>query len=286
MAWGSSSFVAHLAGLAFAISLASTALIASASAQIGVEYVPPTEPSHLALHDRLKAERWLERMQTVLRYLRLPRPVTLRLESCGEVDAWFEKRTVAVCYEYLQVVVRRIQARQLPGWVTAEEALAGAFVDAILHETAHALFEQQRIPLLGREEEAADQVSAYLILSLGGDQAPGLVRGVAQLYLSWIGCFQTRSLPALKSGASPREARAHPTAAQRLYNLVCIALGADKDAYAALANAVDLPEDRASDCEAEHTQLSRAFKALVAPYVDRSREADARRELSWFAGRR
>lgn len=257
-----------------------------AAAQASVVYIVPADAADRPLYERLKAERWLERMQTVLRYMRLPKPVTLRLESCGEVDAWFEKRTVAVCYEYLQVVVRRIEARQLPPWVTPEEALAGAFVDAVLHETAHALFEQHRVPLLGREEEAADQLSAFLMLTVAREEAPALVRGVAHLYLSWIGYFQSRPSKPLASGASPREARAHPTAAQRLYNLVCIALGSDKAAFATLAKAVDLPGDRAEDCAAEHAQLSRAFRVLIRPHLDSAREAEARQALQSFISKR
>ncbi len=278
--------LARSAGVAVVAGLLLSSGATGGAAQGGVDYRPPSDALHRPLHDRLKAERWLERMQVVIGTFRLPRPVTLRLESCGEVDAWFEKRTVAVCYEYLQVVIRRIESGQLPPWVTADEALAGAFVDAILHETAHALFEQQRIPVLGREEEAADQVSAFTILTLGGEDAPGLIRGMAQLYLSWIGYYQSRPQRPLATGAAPGEARAHPTSGQRLYNLVCLALGFDRKAFTPLAKAVDMPEDRASDCAGEHEQMARAHRALIRPHVDPAREAEARRALRSFAARR
>jgi hypothetical protein len=38
------------------------------------------------------------------------------------------------------------------------DALVGPLLDTCLHEFAHAIFEMLRVPVLGREEDAADQV--------------------------------------------------------------------------------------------------------------------------------
>lgn len=255
-----------------------------ARAQVGsVTYAPPQNPIHQPVHDKLKAERWLERMQAIFQAFRLPRPVALKIESCGEVDASFARGTVGLCYEYLHVVTRRIESGQLAAWVTPGEALAGAFVDVVLHEFSHALVEQLRLPVLGREEEAADQLAAYMTLQFGGEEAAGLIRGTAHVYLSWIHFFQSRPLAPLASGVSPREARAHPTAGQRLYNLVCLALGSDQDAYATLAKVVDLPRERAKDCPGEFAQIERAWRALVRPRINPALDAEVRRELRFFA---
>lgn len=251
-------------------------------AQGSVVYEPPAQAVHQPLFEQLKVERWLERMQTVLQVIRLPRPITLKTESCGEVDAYFERRTVGICYEYLQVVVRRIENGRLPDWVSPREALVGAFVDVVFHEFAHALIDQHALPVLGREEEAADQLSAYLMLQLGGGQAAGLIRGTAHVYVSWISYFQGRPAQLLASGASRREAREHPTAGQRLYNLVCIALGADRRRFDDLADFVDMPKERTDNCRAEYAQLARAYRVLVAPHIVKSAEEAARRELRSF----
>lgn len=247
-----------------------------------VTYALPLSPIHQPVHDKLKSERWLERMQAILQAFRLPRPVALKIESCGEVDASFGHGTVGLCYEYLNVVMRRIESGRLAAWVTPGEALAGAFVDVVLHEFSHALVEQLRLPVLGREEEAADQLATYMTLQFGGEDAAGLIRGTAHVYLSWIEFFQSRSLTPLASGVNPREARPHPTAGQRLYNLVCLALGNDHDTYAALAKAVDLPKERAKSCAGEFAQIERAWRTLVRPRIDPGLDAKARRELRFF----
>jgi Putative metallopeptidase len=248
-----------------------------------VDYVAPSNPRHQSIHDKLLAERWLERMQGVVQHFRLPSRIGLKLDNCdGEVEAWFANATITICYEYLAVVMRQIEGRALPPWVTENEALAGAFVDVVLHEFAHALFTAHRIPILGREEDAADQFSVFAMVELGGETAAGLVRGTAHLYLTWMSFYQSRQHSELIGGLRRRDARVHPTAAQRLYNLVCIALGSDPQAYAALAKSIDMPPDRAADCDAEFGQVERAWAKLVKPHIDKTREAEAKRQLQQF----
>jgi len=59
--------------------------------------------------------------------------------------------------------------------VTPIDAIVGPLFDTSLHEFAHALFEMLRVPVLGREEDAADQVSAYIMLQLGKVEARRLI---------------------------------------------------------------------------------------------------------------
>ena len=248
-----------------------------------VVYVEPVQSLHRPIYDKLKAERWLERIQSVIQLFKTPKPVGLRLDNCnGEVEAWFEHDAITVCYEYLHVVARQIEARSLPPWVGSGEALGGAFVDAVLHELGHALFRYHRIPILGREEDAADQLSVFLILYLGGDDATGLIRGVANVYLTWMLFARDRASGDALAALRHREARAHPTPAQRLYNLVCLALGSDPDDFAALAKAIDLSKQRVEDCPAEYAQVEAAFRKLVRPHVDETREAEAKRQFLYF----
>ena len=267
--------------------VAALSVSVSAPAAANVEYQAPANPIHQPLYDRLRAERWLERMQGVVQHIRMPEPVRFRLANCGgRVEAWFFSRTVAVCYEYLQVVIRRAEAGQLPAWVTREEALAGAFVDALLHEFGHAMIEHLKLPVLGREEEAADQISALLMLRLGQDRAVGLVKGTAQVYLSWMNWYERNPQGRLGTGALVAEASSHPTPAQRLYNLVCLAIGADQAKFESLGKAIDLPQDRAEDCDDEYTLHNTALERLLGQHTDPALEAEARKALQSFVSAR
>ena len=84
------------------------------------------------------------------------------------------------------------------------DALVGPLLDTCLHEFAHAIFEMLRVPVLGREEDAADQVSAYLILNLGKAKAvTATARKVAVLFYNAV----RHGMEYVDPGASSYETR-------------------------------------------------------------------------------
>ena len=70
----------------------------------------------------------------------------------------------------------------LPSGVTQQDALVGSFLDVFLHETGHAVFDVLKVPVFGREEDAADLFSAYIMLQFGKEDAHGLILGSAYQY--------------------------------------------------------------------------------------------------------
>jgi len=63
----------------------------------------------------------------------------------------------------------------------ATNAILGPFVDVFLHESGHAVFDLLKLPVLGREADAADLFSAYVMLQLGKEDARTLILGSAYL---------------------------------------------------------------------------------------------------------
>jgi hypothetical protein len=55
---------------------------------------------------------------------------------------------------------------------------------------------------------------------------------------------------------------------QRLYNLLCIAYGGNRDAFADLVEAGYLPKERAPSCRTEYGEVNFAFQQLIKPYLD------------------
>jgi hypothetical protein len=150
------SYVATLsAGVCLAISISGSASAASyKSGQIRVEYVQPKNPAHQPIYERLKQARALERIQMLLSPLRLPRPLLLK------ANAWYDEGFVTVCYEYLADILKNAPEDTLPSGITRQDAILGPFVDVFLHESGHAVFDLLKVPVLGREEDAADSFSA------------------------------------------------------------------------------------------------------------------------------
>jgi hypothetical protein len=232
--------------------------------QFRAAYETPKNPAHHALYEQLKAAHTLERFRSFLSFVRLPRTLTLKLAGCdGEDNAWYDPDTltVTVCYEYLEAVHKIAPAAATPEGVTSDNAVFGPLLEVFLHEVAHALFDQLRIPILGREEDAADQFAAFMLVHLSERTARDAVVGVAWMYA------QEAKEATLSRNAL---ANVHGLAGQRFYNLLCIAYGAEPGLFADLVEKKYLPESRAEDCADEYGQVAYAVETLMDRYVDES----------------
>jgi Putative metallopeptidase len=242
--------------------------------RIAIEYVEPADPAHKPLHDLLKANQALERVRDALAAVRWPRTLRLELKGCdGEANAWYTDAVVTVCYEYLEDMWKSANSSRRPATISREDAFVGPMVDVFLHEAGHALFDLLKIPLLGREEDAADQLAAYYVLQFPREIKRGLIIGSAYAYASALNVRSARDLSRrrLEVGRHVTFADEHGTPAQRLYNLLCIAYGSDKELFADVVKKGFLPEDRAELCEDEYRQIDFAYRALIAPHVDSHR---------------
>ena len=60
----------------------------------------------------------------------------------------------------------------------------------------------------------------------------------------------------------------HSTPLQRMYNVLCIAYGADPGQYKDLVEKGVLPGTRAEGCADEFEQITFAYRTLVVPHLD------------------
>jgi Putative metallopeptidase len=242
--------------------------------RVAIEYALPTNPAHKQFYDVLKERQVLEHVRDILAGIRWPRTLRLVLKGCdGDANAWYEDGEVTVCYDYLEDMWRKASASSRPPGISQQDAFVGPLVDTILHEAGHALFDLLKIPLLGREEDAADQVAAYLTLQLPKEQKRRLILGGAYGYASELQARNARDLNRLrlKLTRHSHHADVHGTAAQRLYNLLCVAYGSDKELFADAVEKGFLPPERAEICEDEYRQIDFAYRTLIAPHVDGGR---------------
>jgi hypothetical protein len=233
------------------------------ASRVRIGYLPPKNPTHQTLLEFLKEHRALEKLQQLLTPYRLPRTLTVKMEGCaGESNAWYLDEAVTVCYEYMDDIWSNAPKATTAAGVTPIDAVLGPLYDVILHETAHALFDLLKIPVFGREEDAADQVSAYLMLQFGDAEARRLILGTAYAYRS-----DFKSSPPISSTDFSDE---HGTPTQRFYNLLCIAYGADPELFADVVQKGYLPKERSESCEDEYQQVVFAFENLIAPHIDQT----------------
>ena len=241
------------------------------SERVAITYVAPLVQAHDPLFKMLTDQQVLERVREVLARIRWPSTLRLEIKGCeGDSNAWYEDGAITVCYEYLHDMWKSANSSRRPAYVTREDAFIGPVVDTFLHEAGHAIFDLLKIPVLGREEDAADQFAAYVVLQFAGDKRKKLIIGSAYGYASILRVRNVRDLtrPRLGFGRHITHADEHGTPAQRLYNLLCIAYGYDKNTFADVVNKGYLPADRAERCEDEYSQVDFAYRTLIAPHVD------------------
>lgn len=262
---------AALAAMAAAITLMLFAAPAAArgkSNQIQYEYVPPKDPAHQAIYEQMKQGRALEHLQELLSPLRLPYPLKLTVAGCdGVPNAWYSNEVVKVCYELLAEFLKHASKRELPMGITRADTILGPVLDVFLHETGHAVYDMLQIPILGRQEDAADQFAAYVMLRLPKQEARKLILGAAYGYNIQMpqGERVTMEVDAFSNE--------HSLPAQRAYNVLCIAYGADSKLFADVVELEFLPKKRAEICPYEYEDLTFAMDKLIRPHIDMKRAA-------------
>jgi hypothetical protein len=252
---------------AMVVGLAVWALPATAQApavpagdQIRISYGEPKDPAHRPIYERLQKRRVLEDLQDFLSPLKLPQPLTIKTEACnGVVNAYYSNQAVTICYEYIAWIHQVARQVTLSNEITLEDAVVGPFVDVLLHETAHAIFDLLKIPLFGREEDAADQLAAFILLQFGNDVARRTIVGAALLF---------RQMAVDQQPGTADYAAVHGLPAQRFINVLCIAYGAEPKLFADFVKQGFLPAHRIGYCRWEYRQIAHAFKTLIGPHID------------------
>jgi putative metallopeptidase DUF4344 len=149
-----------------------------------------------------------------------------------------------------------------PAGVTPANAVLGQFFYAIAHETGHAMFDLLNIPIFGHQEDAAVQFAGYIILQFGKVDARRLILGAAHSYKKYV---QKPTVTAPLTAFSDE----HGPPAQRFYNLLCLAYGADPVLFSDVEEGKYLPKERARLCRGQYGELTYAFHQLIVPHLDR-----------------
>jgi hypothetical protein len=227
--------------------------------RIAVLYERPQHPRFQELYERLQKRRLLEELKAFLSPLRLPRKLTLTTRQCDDVNAFYDpgSKRLILCYEYVVFLETLTSRDTAPPDYTRVEAVAGGVVDAVLHEMGHALFDILETPIFGREEDAADQMAAFVMLQFSTDMARTAIKGGGYYYLVTDRQF-TRTAFSDTHGADR----------QRYYNYLCLAHGADPVAFQDFVDKSLLPKARAVNCPREYEQVKRAFSKTILPYLD------------------
>lgn len=239
--------------------------------RVRVIYEESTQPR--AKRVRAKLEGSLEfngLLKELDAHLRLPKDLPIRFGDCDAEDqgnAYYDEdlREVRMCWSLVREMARNFarDAREEDlGREVADAALVGATMFTMLHELGHALVHVLDLPITGKEEDVADQLASWLLISdadhAGADMA---IDGA----LSFLHDAE------VEAGEELATWDEHSLSEQRFYNIVCWVYGSNPEAFADLLESADgpLPDDRAEICPDEWQKLARAWPRLLKGHLRR-----------------
>jgi hypothetical protein len=229
--------------------------------RIRIEYEEPSSEELKRIYWVMLRRRPLQRIREIFSPLRLPIELTVRTKECGISNAWYQRPTVTLCYEYLREMEQTAPKEKSPEGITPVDAIVGQFLYTASHEMGHAVFDLLSVPLFGNPENDADQFAAYTLLSIGKNDARRLIDGAAYLYKDYFK-NPTVTVPVTAF------ADVHGAPMQRMYDLLCLAYGAAPDQFSDVVEKNYLPKNRAPGCRREWAEVNYAFRQLIYPYMD------------------
>jgi hypothetical protein len=139
------------------------------------------------------------------------------------------------------------------------EFVTGNTLFVLGHETAHALINELGIPVIGREEDGADAMATLAALEMGHAFADRVVVNAAK---GWFLGDQRDK----KDGVPTVYYDEHGMDLQRAYYIVCLLVGAQPEKFKALANEVQIPEQRQRTCRDDFNNASWSWEQVLKPH--------------------
>jgi hypothetical protein len=140
------------------------------------------------------------------------------------------------------------------------EFVTGNMLFALLHELGHAHIQEMGLPVLGREEDAADSHAITDLLKLATEASHNMLIQAAK---GWF----LDDLRNQKEGVAVGYYDEHELDKQRGYRIVCLMVGADPDQFSDLANEVKMPEDRQDTCAGDYSNASWSWATMLKPHL-------------------
>jgi hypothetical protein len=167
-----------------------------------------------------------------------------------------EDNSITLPYQFATAVIGVISQTNPQGSETEWGEAVGAVNSFIFaHEFGHALIHNFDLPVLGREEDAADGIATVLLL-----KAPEGATYAAEAAEFWDAFSGRQNPPALAEYADN-----HSFDRQRAYNILCWVGGSDEAILQALAENEIVPEERLASCPAEWQLLRESAEQVLSP---------------------
>jgi hypothetical protein len=183
----------------------------------------------------------------------------------GSSSAQTQPSTQTTIQERVNGVARSLQSNPKLKKLTETQRenvvnfVVGNMLFVMLHELGHGAVEQFKIPIIAREEDAADNFAIIRLLEVGSAFSH---RILVEATRGWF-----------LSDRRDRDAKEplyyydeHGLDKQRAYQIVCMMVGADPVAFKDLADQTKMPDDRQNTCRHDYDTAFSGWTTVMKPY--------------------
>jgi DNA-binding Xre family transcriptional regulator len=139
------------------------------------------------------------------------------------------------------------------------EFVVGNMLFVGFHEMGHAVIHELGLPVLGREEDAADSFATLAMINIGTDFS---TRVLVQAARGWF-LMDRRDR---KEGEKLQFYDEHGLDQQRAYQIVCLMVGWNEDKFKELADWVHMPPERQDSCGGDYSNAEYSWNAELKPH--------------------
>jgi hypothetical protein len=158
------------------------------------------------------------------------------------------------------------------------EFVVGNTLVLLLHEMGHVHISEMHLPVLGREEDAADTFAALRLLQIGTDFSR---RSLADAAKGWF----LNARRDQQTGEKPLFYDEHNLSQQRAYQFVCLMVGSDPVKFKDLADETKMPESRQQTCKRDYARASAAWESALKPDLRASGQPGAQIKVVYGDGK-
>jgi hypothetical protein len=140
------------------------------------------------------------------------------------------------------------------------EFVTGNMLFVAFHESGHALINEMGLPVLGREEDAADSFATLAMLKIKSDVS---FRVLFQAARGWF-LMDRRDR---KQGTMLAFYDEHGLDKQRAFEIICLMVGADDEKFTDLADWAGMPKTRQENCVGDYSNASYSWDLVLKPHL-------------------
>lgn len=130
----------------------------------------------------------------------------------------------------------------------------------LYHEVGHMLISQFQLPILGKEEDAADNIATVILLAAEDDKKDAMLIDAANSFF-----YSNNEAPAEIEDAAMYDL--HSLDLQRAFQVICLMVGSDAELFGDLADEVGIDPDRQESCAFDYAQIAGNWQLLNETFI-------------------